>query len=269
MLQTRDKSTLLKKLNPRSKLWLALGLVLANVLFKNYYFSLLIMAVSIAMIIKEKQLTLFKVILVSMLILFVSMYGIHGAMAPIIDKATDPVMFRIFGIRYYAKGFAFASRYYFRVAPLMCSLFLIFLTMDMADLGAVMCHAGIPYRFVFTFIDSFQVITLLNKDMEQIKDAQRARGLSTEGNLIQRFKAFIPIMVPVVANSIVKVQEQAVAMDTKGFNSKCKKTVYREIEYCTADYIVKVLGIVLIVTSIAYKICVAASVIPPFFTNII
>ena len=64
--------------------------------------------------------------------------------------------------------------------------------------------------------------------MEQIRDAQRARGLNTEGSLLQRFKAFIPIMVPVVANSIVKVQDQAVAMETKGFNSECKKTVYRE-----------------------------------------
>ena len=49
---------------------------------------------------------------------------------------------------------------------------------------------------MFTFIDSFQVITLLSKDMEQISDAQRDRGINTEGNLLQRFKAFIPIMVP-------------------------------------------------------------------------
>ncbi|HJD45562.1 MAG TPA: energy-coupling factor transporter transmembrane protein EcfT, partial [Candidatus Mediterraneibacter norfolkensis] len=200
---------------------------------------------------------------------FISMYGIHGAMAPIIDKTSDPVMFEIFGINYYAKGFAYASRYYFRVAPLMCSLFLIFLTMDVADLGAVMCKAGIPYRFVFTFIDSFQVITLLNKDMEQIRDAQRARGLNTEGNLIQRFKAFVPIMVPVVANSIVKVQDQAIAMETKGFNSKCSKTVYREIEYCKGDYVVKAVGLILAVLAVGYKICTAAGVIPSFFSNII
>lgn len=269
MLQQRDRSTLLKSMTPGSKLWLALGLILSNILFKNIYFSIAIMLISIIMIVKEKQFTLFKVILVAMAVLFVSMYAIHGSIAPNIDKAVDPVMFHVFGINYYANGFAYATRYYLRVAPLMCSLFLIFLTMDMADLGALMCHVGIPYRFVFTFIDSFQVITLLNKDMEQIRDAQRARGLNTEGNLIQRFKAFVPIMVPVVANSIVKVQDQAIAMDTKGFNSKCRKTVYRELEYCTLDYVVKTIGIVLTVLAIAYKVCVSLSVIPPFFTNII
>lgn len=269
MLQERDKSTFMKKINPGSKLWLALGLILANILFKNLYLSLAILAVSIIMIIKEKQFTLFKVVLVTMIVLFISMYALHGNIAPVIDKANDPVLFRVFGIRYYAKGFAFATRYYMRVAPLLASLFLLFITMDMADLAVVMCKVGIPYRFVFTFIDSFQVITLLGKDMEQIKDAQRARGLNTEGNLIQRFKAFIPIMIPVVANSVVKVQDLAIAMDTKGFNSKCKKTVYREIEKTPLDAVVKAVGILLAVTAVMYKLGVAFSVITPFLTNII
>ena len=143
------------------------------------------------------------------------------------------------------------------------------MTMDVADLGAVMCNAGIPYKFTFTFIDSFQVITLLGKEMEQIKDAQRARGLNMEGNLIQRFKAFLPIMIPVVANSIVKVQDQAIAMDTKGFNSECKKTVYREIIVTPLDKAVKTVGIILAIAGAAYGICTKVGVITPFLTNII
>lgn len=225
MLQERNFPTFLTKLTPAPKLWFALGLILANILLKNLYFSIAVIIVSVVMIIKEKHMGLFKLILVTMVVMAVSMYGIHGAMAPVIDKASDPVLFQVFGIRYYAKGFAYASRYFMRAIPLMCALFLIFLSIDMTDLGVTMCKAGISYNFVFTFVDSFQVITLLRKDMEQIRDAQRARGLNTEGNLLQRFKAFIPIIVPVVANSIIKVQDQAVAMDTKGFNSSCKKTV--------------------------------------------
>lgn len=269
MLQERDRSTFMKKINPGSKLWLALGLILSNIIFKNLYFSLALLIVSIIMIIKEKQFTLFKVVLVTIMVLGGSMYILHGAIAPVIDKATDPVLFSVFGIRYYAKGFAFATRYFMRTAPLMSSLFLIFMTMDKADLGAVMCKAGLPYHFTFSFIDSFQVILLLGKDMEQIRDAQRARGLNMEGNLIQRFKAFIPIIVPVVANSIVKVQDQAIAMDTKGFNSKCKKTVYREIEQTSLDRVVKVIGIILAVAGAGYGIGIKAGLIAPFLTNII
>lgn len=268
MIQERNFPTFLKKLTPAPKLWLALGLIVSVLLVRNIFYSIAIALISVIMVVHEKQLTLFKVLLVTMSILFISMYGIHGAVAPIIDKSTDPILFTVFGIDYYATGFAYASRFFLRVCPLMCALFTIFLSMDTTDLGATMCKAGIPYKAMFTFIDAFQVITLLSKDMEQIRDAQRARGLNTEGNLIQRFKAFIPIMVPVVANSIVKVQDQAVAMETKGFNSACQKTVYRELTPYKWDPVCKWLGIFLAVASIVYAILSTVGVISPFLTNI-
>ncbi len=209
----------------------------------NIYFSIAVALISVAMVIQEKHTRLFKLMLVTMIILVVSMYGIHGAMAPVIDKATDPVMFTCSVSTIMRRGLRTRPVLSWACNPLMCALFPIFLTMDMTDLGLTMCKAGIPYNLMFTFIDSFQVITLLRKDMEQIRDAQRARGLNTEGNLLQRFKAFIPIIVPVVANSIIKVQDQAVAMDTKGFNSSCKKTVYRELTPYKWDPACKWLGI--------------------------
>lgn len=268
MIQERNFPTFLKKLTPAPKLWLALGLILSVLLVKNIYYSIAIALISVVMVIHEKQITLFKVLLVSMSVLFISMYGIHGAMAPVIDKATDPVMFTVLGIHYYAKGFAYASRFFLRVCPLMCALFTIFLSIDITDLGVTICRAGVPYKAMFTFVDSFQVITLLSKDMEQIRDAQRARGLNTEGGLLQRFKAFVPIMVPVVANSIIKVQDQAVAMDTKGFNSECKKTIYRELTPYKWDPVCKWLGILLGAGAILYRVLAAVGVIPAFLTNI-
>lgn len=269
MIQERNCPTFLKKLTPAPKLWLALGIILAVLLLKITYFSVAVTLLSVIMVVHEKQITLFKVLLVTILVLSISMYGIHGAIAPTIDKATDPVLFSIFGIEYYAKGFAYASRFFLRICPLMCALFLIFMSIDTTDLGVTICKAGIPYKAMFTFIDSFQVMTLLSKDMEQIRDAQRARGLNTEGSLIQRFKAFIPIMVPVVANSIVKVQDQAIAMDTKGFNSECKKSVYRELTPYKWDPVCKWFGILLGVASIAYWLLTTTGVVPAFLSDII
>lgn len=95
MIQERNFPTFLKKLTPAPKLWLALGLILSVLLLKNMYFSIAVALVSIIMVFHEKQITLFKVLLVTMTILFVSMYGIHGAMAPVIDKANDPVLFNV------------------------------------------------------------------------------------------------------------------------------------------------------------------------------
>ena len=268
MLQTRKATTPMQKMLPATKMWLALALILAIMVIRNYTLSFALIIISVIMIILEKKTSLFKFLVITMIIMFISMYGIHGAIAPTIDKANDPIMFTIFGIDYYAKGFSYASHYYLRVIPLMCALFLIFTTMDMADLGATLCKIGIPYKGVFTFIDSFQVMKLLGKEMNQIRDAQCARGLETTGNLISRFKAFIPIMVPVVASAIVKVQDQAIAMDTKGFNSPNKKTVYRDLPETKLDLTVKYISILVSIAVIAYGVLVARGIIEPFLTNI-
>ena len=136
----------------------------------------------------KSRSTLFKVLIVTIAVLFVSMYGIHGAIAPIIDKANDPAdVEQYFWHQLLCQGVCYASRFFLRLCPLMCALFLLFMSIDTTDLGVTMCRAGIPYKAMFTFIDSFQVMTLLSKDMEQIRDAQRARGLNTEGNLDPAF----------------------------------------------------------------------------------
>lgn len=135
MIQERNFPTFLKKLTPAPKLWFTLGLILAVLFLKNTYFSLAVTLISVIMVVHEKQITLFKVLVVSIAVLFVSMYGIHGAIAPIIDKTNDPVLFSIFGINYYAKGFAYASSFFLRICPLMCALFLIFMSIDTTDLG--------------------------------------------------------------------------------------------------------------------------------------
>ena len=268
MIQERKFDTFLKKVTPAPKLWLALGLILSVLLVKNSFYAIAVMVISIIAIVKEKQFGLFKVMMIAMCVLGLSMYGIHGTIAPNIDKANDPIAFTIFGLNYYWTGFAHASKFFLRVGPMMPSLFVLFLSIDTADLSVVMCKAGIPYNAVFTFIDSFQVIAMLQKDLDQITDAQKSRGLQTEGSLITRFKAFIPIIVPVVANSIVKVQDQAIAMDTKGFNIKCKKTVYRDFIPYKWDPAFKWTGIALSVFSIVYVVLVALKVIEPFLTDI-
>ena len=43
-------------------------------------------------------------------------------------------------------------------------------------------------------------------------------------------------------------------MDTKGFNSKSKKTVYRDLPNTMEDKICKAISLVVLVAAIAYKV---------------
>ena len=52
--------------------------------------------------------------------------------------------------------------------------------------------------------------------MNTITDAQRSRGLETEGSLLTRAKAFLPLISPVVMSSLINTRERAVALEVRG-----------------------------------------------------
>jgi len=258
MLPANEKNTFLRKLYPTTKLWMCLAITLSVLLFANTWYSLALVVIGIVLIIREQFFLEFKVLAVALVLMFISMFLINGSLNPINDFTKEPV-FRlpIVGWGLYEEGLRHAESVYRRIAPLMTCLFLLFRTINTTDLGIAMNQAGVPYKASFVFINVFQIIPVLNKEMHQIMDAQRARGLETEGNVLQRTMAAIPIVIPVVSNSIMKVQNQAVALNTKGFNCPGEKTIYRDLHKEKPDHVLKWLSIALCVASVGYRIVVA------------
>ena len=257
MIQERNKPTFLRKLYPNTKLWMCLGLSVTVVALGNTVFSMFILASSIVLIFKEKYYLEFKVVAVAILLMALSMFIINGTLNPVNDYTRAPLYsfsLHFFTVNFYREGLNYALVYFRRIAPLMAGLFLLFRTMNMTDLGIAMNEGGLSYRASFIFITTFQTLPQLSKEMHQIMDAQRSRGLDTEGNLWRRFSSFIPIMVPVVANSIMKVQQQAIALETKGFNVPGKKSIYRDLRRGSADQFLKWFSISASAAAIFYRI---------------
>jgi energy-coupling factor transporter transmembrane protein EcfT len=74
------------------------------------------------------------------------------------------------------------------------------------------------------------MITVLERNSRVIMDAQRARGVETQGNIFIRARAFFPALVPLVLGSITGAEERALTLEAKGFDVNCKKTHIFELE---------------------------------------
>jgi energy-coupling factor transport system permease protein len=59
----------------------------------------------------------------------------------------------------------------------------------------------------------------------QITDAQRARGLDTQGNILRRLRGVIPIVGPVILGSIAEVEERTMALEARGFTRPGRRTL--------------------------------------------
>ena len=82
---------------------------------------------------------------------------------------------------------------------------------------------GFSPRFGYIVTSVFQIIPQMMGTMNTIMDAQRSRGLETEGNLRTRGKAFLPLISPVVMSSLINTRERAIALEVRGFGAGKEK----------------------------------------------
>ncbi|MBO4126604.1 energy-coupling factor transporter transmembrane protein EcfT [Streptococcus suis] len=83
---------------------------------------------------------------------------------------------------------------------------------------------------------SLRFVPTLMDDTTRIMNAQRARGVDfNEGNLIQKVRSVIPILIPLFASSFKRADALATAMEARGYQGGDGRTKYRILEWKLAD----------------------------------
>lgn len=103
--------------------------------------------------------------------------------------------------------------------------FWLFKTSSYQEISSSMEQSGLSHKAAYIFLSTFKMIDVMRANVYTIMDAQRARGVETEGNVFVRVKAFIPILIPLVVNAMLEVGERALTLESKAFSAKCKKTI--------------------------------------------
>ncbi len=85
---------------------------------------------------------------------------------------------------------------------------------------------------------ALRFIPTLVEEAEKIMNAQKARGADLEsGNIIQRIKALIPILIPLLISSVRRAYELAEAMECRCYNGGEGKTRMKQLKVKALDFI--------------------------------
>ena len=113
------------------------------------------------------------------------------------------------------------------------------LRMPVHELAMMM---SIALRFIPTLIE----------ETDKIMSAQKARGADFEsGNLIQKARALIPILVPLFISAFRRADELATAMECRCYHGGEGRTKLHVLKYQGRDYIALALGAVILACVIA------------------
>lgn len=114
---------------------------------------------------------------------------------------------------------------------------LIFLTTTRTeDFTYGLSRLGLPYLVGFALSLAFRLTPLFMDTGQEIVTAQKARGLDLDsGGPITRLRRYVPIIVPILVSGLRRADQLAVALESKGFGGRKKRTVLQEYSITWRD----------------------------------
>jgi energy-coupling factor transport system permease protein len=88
---------------------------------------------------------------------------------------------------------------------------------------------GLPAQLSYIVVSALQLIPGFQARAQGILDAQRSRGLETEGSLRRRLSALVPLVSPLILGSLMDLEERAIALEARAFTRQGPKTSLVEI----------------------------------------
>ena len=104
------------------------------------------------------------------------------------------------------------------------------------DLAAAFVrYFHVPYKYAFAVTATLRFIPTLTGEMQQIMQAQAARGCDLDkGGPVKRFGRVIPLTVPLLSSSVKKTEQMAISLEVRGFGAG-ERSSYRKTRFSARD----------------------------------
>ncbi len=167
---------------------------------------------------------------------------------------SDNIIWQWSFIKIYEAGLQSAIVLSFSILNMAGIFIWMFQTTENKEISRALEDSGMNYKVAYVFMSTLQMIEVLGKSSKTIMNAQQARGVETEGNLMVRSKAFFPSMVPLILGAITNTEERVLTLESKGFDVNCKKTHLFEIKRSGNEKLANGIAILVTILVIIWRV---------------
>ena len=114
---------------------------------------------------------------------------------------------------------------------------------------------GVPaHELAMMMSIALRFIPTLMEETDKIMQAQSARGADFEsGNLIQRAKSMMPLLIPLFINAFSRADELAMAMESRCYHGGESRTHYKILCYRKNDYVAGAICLLMIIGAVGSR----------------
>jgi len=188
-------------------------------------------------------------VLLGLLPIVVSLFVIQGILFP--PPGATPL--QLGPITLTREGLALAFLISTRLLTFTSAILLLLRTTHPADLVFALTERGMPRSIGYILLVTLQIAPDMISRATAIMEAQRSRGLETQGGL-RPVRALVPLVGPLVVGALVDVEERAMAIESRAYTAPGPKTSLRELVDTTSQRITRWLMLLGIVALIAVRL---------------
>lgn len=189
-------------------------------MMKNIYFSLFLVILAYAVAAAAGRLKSFNRLFSKVILIF----GLFWVLFQAAFSGEGELLFELGGIHVTQEGIIQGLASSLLILGFSGSFLLFFQITTMDKFMLALENLGMPRTGSFVFLSTFQSIMDLGVNAKVIQESQKARGIETEGNALQRLKAYIPVVGPLVLNAVASTEEKTIAMEARAFSAKTSPT---------------------------------------------
>ena len=172
------------------------------------------------------------------------------------------VIFRIGPVKATYEGLISAVKLFLRLVMLVTTASLMTLTttpMSMTDgiekLLKPFGRIGVPSHEIAMMMSiALRFIPTLLEEAQRIMKAQSSRGADFDtGNIFQRLKSFIPVLIPLFVSAFKRADELAEAMESRCYRGGEGRTRLKTINFTRLDLMASLFVIVFLILMFGYR----------------
>ena len=241
-----DRNTFVHRLDPRTKMFLLLGMFVLAFAFTDPIYLLVVLAIVLFFGYLSRSLSnLRRIWFVLLAIAFVSII-----LCSIFGSGQAP-FFLFVEWEAFVYGIGIALR--LDIAIIASVIFLSTTRNEEVTIGLV--RLRIPYRFAFAVSGTLRLVSTPVAAGLTISEAQRSRGLDLDsGNIFSRVRKRVPLLVPAFATTVRSTRTLPMAQASRGFGAGPGRTFSLHIAMGRRDALVLVVFALLLAGSIALRV---------------
>ena len=244
------EQNILLQLHPMTKFYfslfiLAIVLIIPGYIFAFAVFPFLVVIAILAGVSKQFLNIVLKALLSVLVIVFImQMFFFPG----------EQVLWEwgIFQIK--QEGLDYGLTLTSRILAIGSAFILFFRITEVRDFVKSLEDKGLPPMGAYVVLSTLLIIPEMRRQANTIMEAQKTRGVETEGSIFVRAKAFIPTLTPLILSSIAGTEERAITLESRAFSAPVKKTSLHQLTKGSADRVLPTVYVVIIAGLLVWRL---------------